>query len=74
MPDRESCFDETDELLTAEEVSEITRKPLQALATLRHRKQGPPWTKVGGTPLYSKRGLYAFMQANAIGVSLQNEA
>lgn len=51
-----------DELLTAAEVSEATRRPIGTLYNMRSRGEGPPSFKVGGKVMYRKSAVIAWIE------------
>ena len=54
--------DPGDELLTPEEAARLLRRAKRTLETWRYRGYGPPWVRVGRTPMYRRRDIEAWLE------------
>ena len=50
------------EYLTAEQVEVMTSFSVKALETMRHRRRGPPFLKVGGSVRYRVADVRAWIE------------
>jgi hypothetical protein len=57
------------ELLTAEDVSNLTGLSLETLAQWRSRKKNIPYLKIGGIVRYSQKDIQVYLDACRVSVS-----
>lgn len=50
-----------DRLLTAEEVADLLRQPINTLAYWRHCRKGPRFARIGARVYYRERDVHAWV-------------